>query len=50
VNLFGEQTFNAIAQFGAIGFAFAGGVMLVGLGIAFASLRALAASASRRRG
>jgi hypothetical protein len=50
VNLFGEQTFNAIAQFGAIGFAFAGGVMLVGLGIAFASLRSLAASASRRRG
>jgi hypothetical protein len=50
VNLFGEQTFNAIAQFGAIGFAFAGGVMLVGLGIAFASLRALAASANRRRG
>jgi hypothetical protein len=50
VNLFGEQTFNAVAQYGTVGFAIVGGAMLVGLGIAFASLRALAASASRRRG
>jgi hypothetical protein len=50
VNVFGEQTFNAIAQHGTVGFALAGGAMLMGLGLAFASLRALAASASRRRG
>ena len=50
VNLFGEQTFNAVAQHGTLGFATAGGAMLLGLGAAFASLRALAASASRRRG
>jgi hypothetical protein len=50
VNLFGEQTFNAVAQHGTVGFAMVGGAMLLGLGIAFASLRALAASASRRRG
>jgi hypothetical protein len=50
VNLFGEQTFNAVAQHGAAGFAVAGGTMLLGLYTAFASLRALAASASRRRG
>lgn len=50
VNLFGEQTFDAVAQYGALGFAVAGGVMLLGMGAAFASLRALAASASRRRG
>jgi hypothetical protein len=50
VNLFGEQTFNAVAQYGTVGFAMAGGAMLVGLGVTFASLRALAASANRRRG
>lgn len=50
VNLFGEQTFNAVAQHGPLGFALAGGAVLLGLGAAFASLRALAASASRRRG
>jgi hypothetical protein len=50
VNLFGEQAFNAVAQYGTVGFAIVGGAMLVGLGISFASLRALAASASRRRG
>lgn len=50
VNLFGAQTFNAVAEHGAVGFALAGGALLLGLGAAFASLRALAASASRRRG
>lgn len=50
VNLFGEQTFNAVAEHGALGFAMAGGALLLGMGAAFASLRALAASASRRRG
>jgi hypothetical protein len=50
VGLFGEQAFNAVAQHGAVGFALAGGALLLGLGAAFASLRALAASASRRRG
>lgn len=50
VNLFGEQTLNAVAEHGTLGFALAGGAMLLGLGVAFASLRALAASASRRRG
>jgi hypothetical protein len=50
VNLFGAQTFNAVARYGAVGFALAGGALLLGFGAAFASLRALAASASRRRG
>jgi hypothetical protein len=50
VNLFGEQTFNAVAQYGAFGFALAGGTMLLAVGGTFASLRALAASANRRRG
>jgi hypothetical protein len=50
VNLFGEQTFNAVARHGGVGFALAGGALLLGLGAAFASLRSLAASASRRRG
>jgi hypothetical protein len=50
VNLFGEQTFNAVAQYGTMGFAFAGLAMLAALCGAFASLRALAGSASRRRG
>lgn len=49
-NLFGAQTFNAVAQYGALGFALAGGALLLALAAAFASLRALAASASRRRG
>jgi hypothetical protein len=49
VGLFGEQAFNAIARYGTFGFAAAGGVMLLGAGGAFASLRALAATASRRR-
>jgi hypothetical protein len=50
VSLFGEQTFNAVAQYGAVGFALAGGALLVAMGAAFVSLRAFAASASRRRG
>lgn len=50
VGVFGEQTFNAVAQHGPIGFALAGAAMLMGLGLALASLRALATSASRRRG
>ena len=49
-NLFGGQTFSAIAQYGTVGFALAGCAMLLGFAAAFASLRALAASASRRRG
>jgi hypothetical protein len=49
-SVFGEQTFNAVAQHGAVGFAIAGGAMLLSIGVAFASLRALATSASRRRG
>ena len=49
-SLFGEQTFNAVAEHGAVGFAIAGGAMLLSIGAAFASLRALATSASRRRG
>ena len=50
VNLFGAQTFDAVARHGIVGFALAAGSLLLGLGAAFASLRALAASASRRRG
>jgi hypothetical protein len=50
VNLFGEQTFNAVAQYGTMGFALAALAMLAALAGTFASLRALAASASRRRG
>ena len=50
VNLFGEQTFDAVAQHGTLGFALAGGAMLLGLVATVASLRVLAASASRRRG
>jgi hypothetical protein len=49
-SVFGEQTFNAVAQHGAVGFAIAGAAMLISIGAAFASLRALATSASRRRG
>lgn len=50
VNLFGEQTFNAVAQYGTMGFALAGLAMLGAVAGTYASLRALAASASRRRG
>lgn len=48
--LFGAPAFDAVAQYGTFGFAAAGGLMLLGAGGAFASLRALAATASRRRG
>jgi hypothetical protein len=50
VSLFGAQTFDAVARHGVVGFALAAGALLLGLGAAFASLRGLAASASRRRG
>jgi hypothetical protein len=50
VGLFGAQTFNAVARYGTFGFVVAGGLLLVGFATAFASLRALAATASRRRG
>ena len=50
VDLFGEQTFNAVARFGALGFTIAALAMVGALGGAYAGLRALAASASRRRG
>jgi hypothetical protein len=50
VNLFGEQTFNAVAQYGTMGFALAALAMIAALAGTFASLRAFAASASRRRG
>jgi anti-sigma factor RsiW len=50
VGLFGAPAFEAIAQYGSLGFAAVGGLMLLGAGGAFASLRALAATASRRRG
>ena len=50
VNLFGAQTFDAVARHGVVGFALAAGALVLGLGAAFASLRALAATASRRRG
>jgi hypothetical protein len=50
VGLFGAPAFDAVASHGSIGFAIAGGLLLVGAGAAFASLRALATSASRRRG
>ena len=50
VNLFGEQTFNAVAQYGTMGFALAGLTMLGAVAGTYASLRAFAASASRRRG
>jgi hypothetical protein len=50
VNLFGQQSFDAVARYGPVGFGVAAGVMLMGLALAFGSLRAFAASASRRRG
>jgi hypothetical protein len=50
VGLFGAQAFDAVARNGTVGFAIAGGALLLGFGAAFASLRALAASATRRRG
>jgi hypothetical protein len=48
--LFGAAAFDALARYGTLGFAAAGGFLLLGAGGAFASLRALAATASRRRG
>jgi hypothetical protein len=48
--LFGAAAFNALAQYGTLGFVAAGGLLLLGAGGALASLRALAATASRRRG
>lgn len=50
VGLFGAPAFDAVARYGTLGFAAVGGLMLLGAGGAFASLRALAATASRRRG
>ncbi|HET9423807.1 MAG TPA: hypothetical protein VFO55_00440 [Gemmatimonadaceae bacterium] len=50
VGLFGAQAFDAVARYGTLGFAAVGGLLLLGAGGAFASLRALAATASRRRG
>ena len=50
VGLFGAQAFDAVARYGTFGFAVVGAMMLLGAGGAFASLRALAATASRRRG
>jgi hypothetical protein len=50
VNLFGEATFNAVARYGTMGFALAGAGLVLGSAAAFASLRALATTASRRRG
>ena len=50
VGLFGAQTFDAVAHYGTRGFAVAGGLLLLGFAAAFASLRAFATSASRRRG
>jgi hypothetical protein len=48
--LFGAAAFDAVARYGTLGFAAVGGLLLLGAGGAFASLRALAATASRRRG
>jgi hypothetical protein len=48
--VFGAAAFEAVARYGTLGFAAAGGLLLLGAGGAFASLRALAATASRRRG
>jgi len=39
VNLFGEQTFDAGARRGPVGFAVAGGALLLTIGAGFASLR-----------
>lgn len=50
VGLFGAQAFDAVARYGTLGFVALGGLMLLGAGGAFASLRALAATANRRRG
>lgn len=50
VGLFGAPAFDAVARYGTLGFVAVGGLMLLGAGGAFASLRALAATASRRRG
>jgi hypothetical protein len=50
VGLFGAPAFDAVARYGTLGFAAVGGMLLLGAGGAFASLRALAATANRRRG
>jgi predicted anti-sigma-YlaC factor YlaD len=50
VGVFGAPAFDAVARYGTLGFAAVGGLLLLGAGGAFASLRALAATASRRRG
>ena len=50
VGVFGAQAFDAVARYGTLGFVAVGGLMLLGAGGALASLRALAATASRRRG
>ena len=50
VGLFGAQAFDAVASHGTLGFVAVGGLMLLGAGGALASLRTLAATASRRRG
>jgi hypothetical protein len=50
VGLFGAPVFDAVAQYGAMGFVAVGGLLLLGAGGTVASLRALAATASRRRG
>jgi hypothetical protein len=50
VGLFGAQAFDAVARYGAMGFVAVGGLLLLGAGGTVASLRALAATASRRRG
>ena len=50
VGLFGAQAFDAVARYGAMGFVAVGGLLLLGAGGTVASLRALAAPASRRRG
>lgn len=50
VGLFGAQAFDAVARYGAMGFVTVGGLLLLGAGGTVASLRALAATASRRRG
>ena len=50
VGLFGAQAFDAVARYGVMGFVAVGGLLLLGAGGTVASLRALAATASRRRG
>jgi hypothetical protein len=50
VGLFGAPAFDAVARYGTLGFVTAGAFMLLGAGGTVVSLRALAATASRRRG